>query len=176
MTGDKLRFDYFSRRESGCTLPNAQKRIAGDKGNVSGAEQVAANVAKLLLEADQLAAAGICLEARAKADKANLLAKASVGQLRSGDPLVGALNFANKDEENKCAYVRTGFIKTLFKVLVEPKDAVNPLVPNLLSEGMKLRTQTDKAALKDDQGIGVLEDSTAQYVRAIRSAEIYIPG
>lgn len=178
VTGDKLRIDYLSRRESVSALLNAQKRISGEKGNVSGAEQVAANVEKLLLDADQLAAAGKYIEARAEADKAYLLAKASVGQMRSGDTLVRTLNFANKEEEYKYEHDRNDSLTMLYKVLVEQKGAVNPQVADFFSKGMELRAQAEKAALKGDHeaGVKLLEDSTAQFVRAIRSAGIFIPG
>lgn len=178
ITGDKLRNDYINRRESVNALLNAQKRISGEKGNVSGAEQVAANVEKLLAEADKLAAAEKYHEAKIEADKAYLLAKASVGQMRSGDTLVRSLNFANKEEEYKYEHDRNDSLTMLYKVLVEQKGAVSAPVAEQFRNGLELRAQAEKAAASGDHAAGVklLEDSTSQFIRAIRSAGVFIPG
>lgn len=178
VSGEKLRNDYLSRRESVKALLSAQQRISDEKGKVSGAEQVAKNVEQLLIDAEQLANSGKYVEARAVADKAYLLAKASVGEMRSGDTLVRSLNFANKAEEYKYEHDRNDSLSMLYKVLVEQKGTPSANVAEQFKKGMDLRSQAEKAAAEGDHASGVklLEDATSQLIRAIRSAGIFIPG
>ena len=178
VSGEKLRSDYLNRRDSVKALLVAQKRISGEKGNVSEAGEVAKSVEQLLVEAELQAAAGKYLEARQTADKAYLLAKASVGKMRQGDTLVRSLNFANKQEEFKYELDRSDSLTMLYKVLVEPKGAVSPMVSDQVKKGLELRVEAEKAAAGGDHAAGVklLEDSTSQLIRAIRSAGIFIPG
>lgn len=175
---EKLRTDYENRRESVKALLTAQKRISDEKGSVSGASQTAADIEKILREADQLATAGKYEQARAVVDKAYLLAKASVGQMRSGDTLVRSLNFANKAEEFKYEFDRNDSLMMLYKVLIEQKGPVNQFVLDQVKKAADLRAQAEKSAGANDyvEGIKLMEESTSQLVRAIRSAGIFIPG
>lgn len=175
---DKIRTDYVNRRESVKALMVAQKRVSEEKGGVAGAAETAKNVDKLLAEAEQLAAGGQYEKARAVADQAYLLAKASVGQMRSGDTLVRALNFANKEEEYKYELDRNDSLLMLYKVLIEQKGNANPMVANQVKKAQEIRKDAEGAAARGDHagGIKLLEDSTGQLVRAIRSAGIFIPG
>lgn len=178
VSGEKQKNDYLGRRESVKALLTAQQRISDEKGKVSGAEQVAKNVNQLLAEAEQLAAAGKYVDARAMADKAYLLAKASVGEMRSGDTLVRSLNFANKEEEYKYEHDRNDSLTMLYKVLVEQKGTPSTHIADQYKKGLDLRVQAEKAAAAGDHAAGVklLEDATTQLIRAIRSAGIFIPG
>lgn len=176
--GEKLRSDYNNRRDSVKTLLQAQKRISDEKGNVSGAEDVSRNIEAMLSEADQLAAAGKFEQARVSVDKAYLVAKAAVGQMRSGDTLVRSLTFANKEEEYKYELDRNDSLAMLYKVLIEQAGRANNVVEGFVKSGLDLREQAEKKAAQGDHaaGIKLLEESTSQLVRAIRGAGIYIPG
>jgi hypothetical protein len=178
VVGEKLRSDYVSRRDSVSALLSAQKRISDEKGKVSGAAQVADSIGQLLIESDKLADGGKYKEARAVADKAYLLAKASVGEMRAGDTLVRSLNFANKEEEYKYEIDRNDSLGMLYKVLIEQKGSANQLVLDQVKKGQELRIQAEKAAAARDHAAGVklLEESTTNLIRAIRSAGIFIPG
>lgn len=175
---EKVKADYVNRRESVKALLAAQKRITDEKGGVAGAAETAKNVEKMLGEADGLANEGRYAQARAVVDQAYLLAKASVGQMRSGDTLVRSLNFANKEEEYKYELDRNDSLFMLYKVLIEQKGAVTPFVADQVKKGQDLRAEAERAAAGGDHaaGIKLLEDSTSQLVRAIRSAGIFIPG
>lgn len=175
---EKVRSDYLNRRESVKALLAAQKRIADEKGSVEGAAATAKTIEGMLAEADQLATTGRYEQARAVVDQAYLLAKASVGQMRSGDTLVRSLNFANKEEEYKYELDRNDSLQMLYKVLIEQKGGGNPFVAAQVKKAQDLRAEAEKAAAGGDHAAGVrlLEDSTAQLVRAIRSAGVFIPG
>lgn len=176
--GEKLRSDYNNRRDSVKALLQAQKRISDEKGNVAGAEDVTRNIEAMLSEADKLAAAGKFEQARVTVDKAYLVAKAAVGQMRSGDTLVRSLTFANKEEEYKYELDRNDSLAMLYKVLIEDAGRSNSVVEKFVKNGLDLRGQAEKkaAAGDHDSGIKLLEESTSQLVRAIRGAGIYIPG
>lgn len=175
---EKVKADYVNRRESVKALLAAQRRITDEKGGVAGAAETAKNVEKMLAEADGLAAEGRYAQARGVVDQAYLLAKASVGQMRSGDTLVRSLNFANKEEEYKYELDRNDSLFMLYKVLIEQKGTVTPFVADQVKKGQDLRAQAERAAGSGDHaaGIKLLEDSTSQLVRAIRSAGVFIPG
>lgn len=175
---DKAKADYVNRRESVKALMVAQKRVSTEKGGVAGAEETARNVDKLLVEAEKHAAEGKFDKARSVADEAYLLAKASVGQMRSGDTLVRALNFANKEEEYKYELDRNDSLQMLYKVLIEQKGNSNPMVVAQVKKAQDLRVEAEAAAARKDHVVGIklLEESTGQLVRAIRSAGIFIPG
>lgn len=176
--GEKLRSDYNNRRDSVKALLQAQRRISDEKGNVSGAEDVSRNIDAMLSEADQLASAGKFEQARVTVDKAYLVAKAAVGQMRSGDTLVRSLTFANKEEEYKYELDRNDSLAMLYKVLIEQAGRSNSVVEGFVKHGLDLRNQAEKTAAQGDHaaGIKLLEESTSQLVRAIRGAGIYIPG
>jgi hypothetical protein len=178
LLGEKVKADYNNRRESVKALLTAQKRISEEKGNVSGAAQAAKDIENMLAEADQLASSGRYEQARAVVDKAYLVAKASVGSMRSGDTLVRSLNFANKEEEYKYELDRNDTHLMLIKVLVDQQGRGNSMIDNLVKKAAGIREQAEKTAAGGDHqaGIKLLEDSTADLVRAIRSAGIYIPG
>lgn len=178
LLGEKVKADYNNRRESVKALLTAQKRISEEKGNVSGAAQATKDIESMLAEADQLAAGGRYEQARVIVDKAYLVAKASVGSMRSGDTLVRSLNFANKEEEYKYELDRNDTHLMLIKVLVEQQGRGNSMIDNLVKKAAGTREQAEKTAAGGDHqaGIKLLEDSTADLVRAIRSAGIYIPG
>lgn len=176
--GEKLRSDYNNRRDSVKALLQAQKRISDEKGNVAGAEDVTRNIEAMLSEADKMAATGKFEQARVTVDKAYLVAKAAVGQMRSGDTLVRSLTFANKEEEYKYELDRNDSLAMLYKVLIEDAGRSNSVVEKFVKNGLDLRGQAEKkaAAGDHDSGIKLLEESTSQLVRAIRGAGIYIPG
>lgn len=176
--GEKLRSDYNNRRDSVKALLQAQRRISDEKGNVSGSEDVSRNIDAMLSEADQLALAGKFEQARGTVDKAYLVAKAAVGQMRSGDTLVRSLTFANKEEEYKYELDRNDSLAMLYKVLIEQAGRSNSVVDGFVKHGLDLRDRAEKAAAQGDYaaGIKLLEESTSQLVRAIRGAGIYIPG
>ncbi|HJW26558.1 MAG TPA: hypothetical protein VJ576_16805 [Rhodocyclaceae bacterium] len=183
VSAKKLENDYKARLESVNALLGAYKRVANEKGsNAKSVNETVGQIDKSVAEAAKLAAAGKYKEGRAELDRAYLVAKAGVSSLRSGDTLVRSLNFANKEEEYQYELDRNDTHNMLIKVLVEEKRATNPMldkqVENFVAKAKELRSTAEAAAGKKDhaQAVKLLEESTAELVRAIRNAGIYIPG
>jgi len=66
----------------------------------------------------------------------------------------------------------------LVKVLVDEQKTSGEMIRNFLSKSHELRLKADEAATQKnyDKAVSLLEESTAELVRAIRNAGIYIPG
>lgn len=174
----KLEADYNSRLESVKALLAAYQRVANEKGSAArGVKETVAQIEKSLKDADDLAKVARFQEGRTELDRAYLVAKAGISSLRSGDTLVRSLNFANKEEEYHYEVDRNNTHLMLLKVLVEERKAGDQMVQTYITKAQELRTQADTSAAKKDyeSAIKLLEDSTAELVRAIRNAGIYIP-
>jgi putative ubiquitin-RnfH superfamily antitoxin RatB of RatAB toxin-antitoxin module len=181
VTAKKSETDYKNKLESVRALLAAQKRIATEKSDVKGAQESTQQIESLINEAERKATAGQFDGARVTLEQAYLLAKASVSSMRSGDTLVRSLNFATKEEEYHYEIDRNETHKMLVKVLLEDKlgDApMSPRVTEFLTSAGALRGEAEAAASRRDfeAGIKLLEQSTSELVKAIRSAGIYIPG
>lgn len=176
---EKARRDFAARMESTRTLTDALVRISEEKGTGREGEQLVGNIMRGVREAERLAAAGDMAVARATLDQSYLVAKAAIGSLRGGDTLVRSLSFASKDEEYRYELDRNETHRMLITLLVEERRAT-PVgtVSGFLEKAASLRASALEQAqkLQFDEAIRLLEDSTRELVRAIRSAGIYIPG
>jgi hypothetical protein len=182
VTGAKDKGDFDGRMESVQALLAALKRINTEKNQGSkGAENMSAMEAQTR-DAAALATAGKVDQGRVMLDKVYVTAKKAIEGLREGDTLVRSLNFASKEEEYRYEVDRNDTHKMLVKVLLDEKRATNAgldgLVQKSLDQAAVLRGNAEGAAGKKDyeSGIKLLEDSTKELVRAIRSAGVYIPG
>ncbi|BAL22678.1 putative tetratricopeptide [Azoarcus sp. KH32C] len=180
VTAKKVETDYRNKLESVNALLSAQRRIATEKNNKES-QASSHQVEALIADAERKASAGQYANARTILEQAYLLAKASISSMRSGDTLVRSLNFANKEEEYHYEIDRNETHKMLVKVLLEDKlggEAVSPRVSEFLTSAGSLRGEAEAAAKRGDfeAGIKLLEQSTGELVKAIRSAGIYIPG
>ena len=179
VTGAKDQRDFDSRMESVKALLAALKRINTEKkkGSESGNAMEAQT-----REAAALSAGGKVAQGRALRDKVYVAAKQAIEGLREGDTLVRSLNFASKEEEYRYEVDRNDTHKMLIKVLLDEKRASNAgldgMVQKSLEQATVLRGNAEAMAAKKDfeAGIKLLEDSTKELVRAIRSAGVYIPG
>ena len=183
VTAKKLEADYRARLDSVNALLGAYKRVSSEKGSASKTvNETVGQIEKSVAEAARLAQAGKYKEGRTELDRAYLVAKAGISSLRSGDTLVRSLNFASKEEEYHYEIDRNDTHLMLIKVLVEEKRASNAAldqqVQGFMTKARELRVAAESAAAKKDhaQAIKLLEDSTAELVRAIRNAGVYIPG
>lgn len=177
ISAEKAKRDYLNRRDSIEALMSAQTRISDEKGNVVGAAEIATRVKKMVAEAERLAGSGKYVDARVVADKAYLLVKTSVGSMRSGDTLVRSLNFATEEEEYRYELDRNDTYMMLVDILVVQMGRGNSNIDKLVELSKGLREKAEKAA---DEGahraaIDLLEESTAELVRAIRGTGLYIP-
>lgn len=173
----KLENDYLLRLESVQALLGAYKRVSGEK-SAKGVSETVGQIEKSIAAAAALANGRKYKEARAEIDRGYLVAKAGLTSLRSGDTLTRSLNFANKEEEFHYEIDRNNTHQMLIKVLVDDQKASGEMVKNFLSKASELRLKADDAASRKDhaEAVRLLEESTAELVRAIRNAGIYIPG
>jgi hypothetical protein len=173
--------DYGSRKESVTALAKAHDRIATEKGmkemNASLQQQVAADLAA----SDELLAAGKGEEARATLDATYESVKASLESLRGGDTLVRELNFETPEDEYHYELDRNDTHRMLVEVLLAEKMQASPMrktADGFIAKAGELRAEAEQAAGKNkfEEAIRLLEESTKEFIRAIRSAGVYIPG
>ncbi|HEX9183520.1 MAG TPA: hypothetical protein VF876_09705, partial [Burkholderiales bacterium] len=166
-----------SRIGAARALLAAQQRISAEKGAAGGAE-AAQQVETLLAQAQAHAQAGRYAEARPLAEKAYLLAKASIGSMRQGATLVRSLSFASKEEEYHYELDRNDTHRMLLSLLAERQAADPGPAQGWVARAGELRRDAESAARRGDfaGAVGLLEESTRELVRAIRSAGVFIPG
>ena len=182
VTGEKKRRDFDNRMESVKALLAAQKRISAEKRLGAKGTETSNAIEAQVRAAAALAAAGKLDQGRALLDKVYLTTKLAVEGLRQGDTLVRSLHFASKAEEYLYEVDRNDTHRMLIKVLLDEKRASNAAlestVQKYMAQATVLRGKAEAMAAKKDfeSAIRLLEDSTRELVRAIRSAGVYIPG
>lgn len=177
VTAPKARRDFDARLESVNSLHAALRRVAAEKSAAVGVAETSRDIEALIRDAQRLAAEGKVDVGRAALDRAYLLTKAAVSSLRSGDTLVRSLHFATKEDEYRYEVDRNDTHQMLITVLMDGKDR-SPVQQAALSKASQLRNQADAAGASADHGAGIrlLEESTRELIRAIRSAGVFIPG
>jgi len=177
VAGPKARSDFEARLASVKSLHAAFRRVAADKPGAAGVAETSRDIENLIRDAQRLAGQGKVDAGRSTLERAYLLAKASVSSLRSGDTLVRSLHFATREEEYRYELDRNDTHQMLIKVLLDgkPRSAEQQSV---IDKALQLRNRADASAAGADHGSGVrlLEESTRELIRAIRSAGVFIPG
>ena len=173
--------DYGTRKESVMALAKAHDRIATEKGMKDMNRALQGEVSAKLAASDELMAQGNGGEARAMLDETYEAVKTSLEGLRGGDTLVRELNFETPEDEYLYELDRNDTHRMLVEVLLAEKMEASPMrktADGFIAEAGELRKQAEKAAGKKkfDEAIGLLEASTKNFIRAIRSAGVYIPG
>lgn len=173
--------NYGQRRESVIALQDAFNRISDENHETESKNRVNDQLATLVSRADSLLQQGKNVEARIEIDKAYHLLKVSIESIRSGQTLVRSLQFGSKKEEYLYEIDRNDTHSMLISLLVDQKqksDSMKQRIVQYVAEARVLRQQAEAFAVKNshEQAIELLEQSTRQLVRAIRSAGIYIPG
>jgi ElaB/YqjD/DUF883 family membrane-anchored ribosome-binding protein len=178
----KQQDDFQRRWESADSLLQAHNRYAEENKLNGDAVKTAQYVEETLRKARQEFASGKRDSASQMVEDAYLSIKLSLTRLRTGQTVVSALNFANKEEEYRYELDRNDTHKMLVQVVLKEKLDANPGLARLVDMNMKiaddLRSQAlDQAEQGDfDAAVKTLENSTGQIIRAIRAAGIYIPG
>jgi hypothetical protein len=180
ITAGKRRADFDARLETVKVLLEAQKRVGNEK-HAAGAGETSKRIEQLVEQARSEAAAGDIDKGRATLDRAYLTAKSAISGMRSGDTLVRNLEFATKEDEYRYELDRNDTHRMLIKLLVEDQQrsaAVDKSVQSFQDKAADLRRQAEALAQKQDfaGAVTLLEQSTAELVRAIRGAGVYIPG
>lgn len=173
--------DFNNKLESVKALLAAQKRIADEKANSRSMQDAIRQVESLLVEAQQHAEANRLDQGRATLERAYLMAKAGVSSMRAGDTLVRSLNFATKAEEYHYEVDRNDTHKMLIKVLLDDRQGrpgMDEMVSGFLERSGTLRGQAEASAARGDHdsAVKLMESSTAELVKAIRNAGVFIPG
>ena len=173
--------DYGSRKESVTALATAHDRIATEKGMKDMNAALQQKVAADLAASDELLAAGKGDEARAMLDQTYESVKASLESLRGGDTLVRELNFETPEDEYHYELDRNDTHRMLVEVLLAEKMQASPMrktADGFIAKAGELRVQAEQEAGKKkfEEAIRLLEESTKEFIRAIRSAGVYIPG
>jgi len=173
----KARSDFDARLDSVKSLHAALRRVAAEKPGVAGVAETSRDIDKLTRDAERLAGEGKVDAGRATLDRAYFLAKAALMSLRGGDTLVRSLHFATKEEEYRYEIDRNDTHQMLLKLLTEGKPRTAEQQAGL-GKASQLRSQADAAAAGADHvnGVRLLEESTRELIRVIRSAGVFIPG
>lgn len=173
--------DYGTRKESVTALAKAHDRIATEKGMKDMNRALQDKVAADLAASDELMAQGKGDEARAMLDATYESVKASIEGLRGGDTLVRELNFETPEDEYHYELDRNDTHRMLVEVLLAEKMQASPMrktADGFIAKAGELRKEAEAAASrkKFEDAIRLLEESTTEFIRAIRSAGVYIPG
>lgn len=173
--------DYGKRRESVEALATAHGRIADEKGLGDMNDELQAKVSAQLAASDALLQDGKAEDARAMLDETYEAIKTSLEQLRGGDTLVRELHFETKEDEYLYELDRNDTHQMLVQVLFAEKMESSPMratAETFISKAVSLREDAESAAGKKkyEEAITLLEESTKELIRAIRSAGVYIPG
>jgi hypothetical protein len=182
VTGEKKLRDFNNRLDSVKALMDAQKRINDEKKQGAKGSDMLAALDKKMRDAQALVAGGDLDKGRALLDQVYVQTRTAIELMRDGDTLVRSLNFATKEEEYVYEVDRNDTHLMLTTVLLSEKRAANPTldssVQKYLDAAANLRKSAEGMAAKKDfeSAIKLLENSTAELVRAIRGAGVYIPG
>ena len=173
--------NYGERRQSVIALKDAFNRISDENHEQESKLKVNKQLEKLINRADELLKNGENTRARTEIDKAYQLLKVSIDSIRSGQTLVRSLQFETKKEEYLYEVDRNDTHSMLIGLLVDEKnksDSTRKGIIKFVEESKVFRKQADAYAEGGayEIAIDLLEQSTRQLVRAIRSAGIYIPG
>lgn len=165
---------YQTRRASAVELRAAVLRIAAEKGR--GTEGIAAFDAELA-RADGEAAAGRNEEAALALERAYGFIKGQLVSLRGGETLVRSLHFETAEQEFRYELDRNETFAMLVRMLADPSEE-DRRVAGFLERARSLRGSAEGAAAKGDfaGGTQLMEESTREYQKVIRSAGILIPG
>lgn len=173
--------DYARRRESLEALAAAHDRIAAEKGEKGMNRTLQDKVAADLLAADVLLEQGKADAARAALDAIYETVKVSLENLRGGDTLVRELKFETPEDEYRYELDRNDTHRMLVQVLLADKLEGSPMrasAEKFIGNAEALRSEAEGVAVAGqfEEAIGLLEKSTKELIRAIRSAGVYIPG
>jgi hypothetical protein len=180
VTGPKQQADFKRIEASVAALADALGRISAEKGVQARTQPVIEQIGRLRSEAVALFDAGNPLDGRHKLDQAYQLLKVNIEGLRGGESLTRSLEFKSAEEEYHYEVDRNDTHQMLVKVFAEEKitnDATRARVRGFLDQALQLREQADRLGNSGsyEAGVEMLEQSTRELIKAIRSAGLYIP-
>lgn len=181
-SGAKHLQDFSNKEKSVNALLDALEYITEESHDEKKFAQLKIDTLKLFDKAYLLKDGGKVVDGTHVLEEAIVLLKTEIQVLREGVTLVRSLNFATKEEEYEYEIDRNDTHRMLVDVLLKEKressDRVDDKVKAYMDKADASRLAAEDAAKAKDfeKGIELLEQSTQEIVRAIRSAGVYIPG
>jgi len=177
----KYREDLDRRQRSLDALLMAHERIMVEKGRADEHALLLADIDADTRAVETLLSANKIDQAREHLDRAYEMTRLSVEQSREGETLLRELKFETPEDEFEYELDRNDTHRMLLTVLLQEKmqnERVKDRVHSYVEEADKLReSATDQASdQRFEEAIKLLENSTAELVKAIRGAGVYIPG
>ena len=177
----KYREDLDRRQRSLDALLVAHERIMVEKGTTDEHTLLLADIDADTRAVETLLSANKIDQAREHLDRAYGKTRLSVEQSREGETLLRELTFETPEDEFRYELDRNDTHRMLLTVLLQEKmqnERVKDRVYSYVEEADKLRESATEQASDErfDEAIELLERSTAELVRAIRGAGVYIPG
>lgn len=178
---DKSRRDFGKRRESLDALLDAHERIMAEKGTSETHASLLDSIESDISAADTLLDGGDVDAARDRLDRAYEVTRLAVESSRKGETLKRELKFDTPEDEYHYELDRNETHRMLLSVLLKDKmsdQRIREKVDAFVATADDFRATADSLA-RDKQfseAIGALERSTAELVKAIRGAGVYIPG
>jgi hypothetical protein len=177
----KYRQDLDRRQRSLDALLVAHERIMEEKGTADKHTLLLADIDVDTRAVETLLAENKIDQAREHLDRAYEKTRLSVEQSREGETLLRELKFETPKDEFQYELDRNDTHRMLLTVLLQEKmknERVKDRVHSFVEEADKLReSATDQASdERFEEAIKLLEHSTAELVKAIRGAGVYIPG
>ena len=168
--------EYAARKDSTKALRDALARIADEKNDDKGRAEVKV-VDKLMADADGELADNP-RRGRAILDHAYLRTKVQIERLRGGETLVRTLQFDSKGDEYRYEQDRNETYRMLIPMLVPNGSARETQLKGTLDRAAKLRADADAQAKRNelDNALKTIDESTAEYQKAIRNAGVLLPG
>lgn len=168
--------EYAARKESTKALRDALARIAEEKSDDKARSEVKL-VDKLMADADAEVADN-ARRGRAILDHAYLRTKVQIERLRGGETLVRTLQFDSKGDEYRYEQDRNETYRMLIPMLVPNGSAREAQLKGTLDRATKLRADADAQAKRNelDNALKTIDESTAEYQKAIRNAGVLLPG
>lgn len=178
---DKSRRDFDRRRESLDALLDAHKRIMKEKGTSGAHMSLLDSVENDISAADELLDGGDVNAARERLDRAYEATRLAVETSRQGETLKRELKFDTPEDEYLYELDRNETHRMLLTVLLRDKMSdkrIRDKVDAYVETADEFRATADALAREKQftEAIGALERSTAEIVKAIRGAGVYIPG
>lgn len=181
VVGDKKRADYNKRVKSLDELLEMYERIRREKHSDAGKDQVDGPLKEKRARAQALFDAGQIDQARAMLDEVYAGVTVAMQKLHGGDTVTRSLHFSSKAEEYRYELDRNDTHRLLLTGLLAEKTdrpQLQQQTQPFVDRAAELRQQAESAASSGgyEKAIELLDESTAQLIRAIRATGIYIPG
>lgn len=177
----KGRRDFERRKESVNSLLDAHLRIMEEKGTAGAHDALLESIETDLVAAEALLADGEVETARERLDRAYDVTRLAVENSRMGETLKRELKFDTPEDEYHYELDRNETHRMLLTVLLKDKmdnkNTREKVAAFVKTADVHRAAADDMAGRKRfEEAIEELERSTAEIVKAIRGAGVYIPG